>query len=550
MEKGYLAIVLHAHLPFVRHPEHKDSLEENWLFEAITDTYIPLLVTLDSLVEENIDFRLTVSLSPTLSSMLDDEFLKSRYLARLDKLIELGEKEVHRTASDPQGNLLAHMYHKRLQETRQTFLGSYDSNLVQAFGKQQKLGNIEIITSAATHAYLPLLAVNTSSVHSQIRIGIEHYEKAFGHGPQGFWLPECGYWPGIDEFLGQNGIRYTILETHGVTRAKDRPKHGVYAPIRCPSGLAVFGRDPESSQQVWSSSEGYPGDYDYREFYRDIAYDLDRDYVKPYIHCDGIPVDTGFKYFRITGDTDQKEIYVPEQAERKVQIHADNFVFNRTKQVEFLATTMNRKPIVVAPYDAELFGHWWFEGPQWLNCVLRNIALKQDTLRLVTLSEYLEKYPADQTAVPAASSWGYKGFSETWLNGKNDWIYPPLHQGGLDMEGLATAYPQAKGLTRRALNQAARELLMAQASDWGFMMTAGAMAEYGTQRTQMHIARLGKLKRQIEQGTIDEPWLSTVEKRNNIFPWIDYGLFSQHQQASEPQGRKVTGSYQRNPKVP
>jgi 1,4-alpha-glucan branching enzyme len=526
MEQGYLAIVLHAHLPFVRHPEYKDSLEENWLFEAITDTYIPLLVTLNNLVDEKIDFRLTVSLSPPLASMLDDPFLQSRYVARLGKLIELGEKEIERTESEPQLNILARMYHKRLVETRNTFLDCYNRNLVRAFGILQELGKIEIIASAATHAYLPLLAVNESTVYSQIRIGIRHYEKAFGFKPKGFWLPECAYYPGIDELLSRNGIRHTILETHGVTRAESRPRHGVYGPICCPSGLTVFGRDPESSKQVWSSTEGYPGDYDYREFYRDIAYDLDPAYLKPYIHCDGIPLDTGFKYFRITGKTDQKEIYVPERAERKAHVHAGNFVFNRTKQLKYLATVMDRRPIIVAPYDAELFGHWWFEGPRWLDHVIRKIGVGQDMVRLVTLSEYLNQYPANQVAAPSASSWGYHGFNETWLNGKNDWIYPHLHQRGVDMQRLATGHPQAEGLTKRALNQAARELLLAQASDWAFMINAGTMAEYGTKRTKSHIDRLDRLKKQIEHDSIDEPWLSTVEKRDNIFPWIDYRFFS------------------------
>jgi 1,4-alpha-glucan branching enzyme len=526
MEQGYLAIVLHAHLPFVRHPEYKDSLEENWLFEAITDTYIPLLVILDSLVEEKIDFRLTVSLSPPLASMLEDPFLQSRYLARLETLIQLGEKEIKRTTPETQVNTLARMYHQSFVETRNKFLNCYNRNIVGAFAILQELGKIEIIASAATHAYLPLLAVNASSVYSQIRIGIDHYQKTFGVKPRGFWLPECGFYPELDELLSQNGIQHTILETHGVTRAESRPRNGVYGPISCPSGLAVFGRDPDSSKQVWSSTEGYPGDFDYREFYRDIAYDLDPDYIKPYIHCDGIPLDTGFKYFRITGKTNKKKIYIPKRAEQKTLIHAENFVLNRTKQLEYLTTVMDRKPIIVAPYDAELFGHWWFEGPHWLDHVIRKIGLGQDRIRLVTLSEYLNEHPADQVAVPSASSWGYQGFNETWLNGKNDWIYPHLHQGGIDMERLAKEYDRAEGLTKRALNQAARELLLAQASDWAFMISAGTMAEYGTKRTKAHISRLTGLKKQIEQNSIDEPWLSTVEKRDNIFPWIDYRSFS------------------------
>ncbi|MEA1992592.1 MAG: 1,4-alpha-glucan branching protein domain-containing protein [Thermodesulfobacteriota bacterium] len=526
MEKGYLAIVLHAHLPFVRHPEHVDSLEENWVFEAITDTYIPLLFVLDGLVEDGIDFRLTLSTTPTLVSMLADPFLQSRYLNRLERLIELGKKEVKRTRYHHEFNILALMYHKHLLQVRRAFLNRYDLNLAQAFKRLQELGKVEIIASAATHGYLPLLSVNTSAVRSQIRVGIKNYQQIFDQNPKGFWLPECGYYPGVDEFLSQEGIRHTILETHGITRAGPRPKHGVYAPIYCPSGVAAFGRDPESSKQVWSSIEGYPGDYDYREFYRDIAYDLDLDYIKPYIHRDGIRVDTGFKYFRITGKNNHKEVYVPKQADRKAELHAENFMFNREKQIEYLASVMNRKPIIVAPYDAELFGHWWFEGPAWLNYLIRKIDSEQKTFRLITLSEYLEEYPINQVSTPSISSWGYKGFHETWINGTNDWIYRQLHQGAQFMERLAMNHPRAEGLTLRALKQAARELLLAQASDWAFMVNSGAMAEYGTQRTKTHLLRLGRLTKEIEDRRIDEGWLSIIESQDNIFPQIDYRFYN------------------------
>ncbi len=526
MEKGYLAIVLHAHLPYVRHPEYEDALEEYWLYEAITETYIPLLLMLESLLEDGVDFRLTLSLSPTLASMLVDPFLQQRYLNRLERLIELGQKEIKRTRLQPELNTLARMYSRQLQNVHAAFLNRYKRNLVQAFKRFQTLGKVEFLASAATHGFLPLLAVNPAAVRAQIRVGIDHYQHLFGQRPKGFWLPECGYYPGVDQVLMDQSIRHTIAETHGITRAQPRPKHGVYTPIYCSSGAAVFGRDPESSRQVWSSVDGYPGDYDYREFYRDIAYDLDLEYIKPYIHQDNIRLDSGFKYFRITGKTNHKEIYVPEWAENKAELHAENFIANRQKQIEHLASVMDRKPIIVAPYDAELFGHWWHEGPIWLNGLIRKISAEQKTIRLITLSEYLAEHPVNQVATPCTSSWGYNGFHETWLNGSNDWIYRHLHQGTQVMEKLARHYPQPEGLTLRALKQAARELLMAQASDWAFMINNGTMPEYATRRTKTHLLRLNRLKNEIEGRMIDEEWLATIESHNNIFPQIDHQSFS------------------------
>lgn len=521
MEQGYLAIVLHAHLPFVRHPEHEYSLEENWLYEAITETYVPLFLMLDDLIRDGIDFRLTFSVTPTLASMLSDPFLQSRYLRRLERQMELAESEVVRTASQPVLQDLARMYRALFTRVREAFVGQYEKNLLNQFRRFQKLGKVEIIASGATHGYLPVLSVNEAAVRTQIRVGTEHYRQVFGRQPNGFWLPECGYYPGLDALLEDQGIRFTILETQGITRADQRPRYGVYAPLYCPSGLAAFGRDPDSSRQVWSSIHGYPGDFDYREFYRDIGYDIDLDYIKPYIHPDGIRIDTGIKYYRITGDSGHKELYVPECAERKAEIHAGHFLAEKVRQVERLAAMIDRTPVVVAPYDAELFGHWWFEGPRWLNYLIRKIAVEQKVVRLATLSEYLDEYPVNQTAQPCMSSWGHKGFSEVWLNERNQWIYPHLHVAAAQMGELAAARSGTAGLTSRALSQAARELLLGQASDWAFMVNSGAMEEYASARTKGHLLCFRRLKQQIERDAIDEVWLGKLEHQDNIFPGID-----------------------------
>ena len=518
--EGYLALVLHAHLPYVRHTEHEESLEENWLFEAITETYIPLFLVLESLIEDGVDFRLTFSVSPTLASMLADPFLQDRYLRKLERTLELADREVGRTASQPSFHPVALLYRRLLERVHAAFVNRYGKDLTRGFAQFQATGKVELIASGATHGYLPVLRVNESAVRAQVRIGVEHHRRVFGRDPQGFWLPECGYFPGADSLLREQGIRYTILETHGVSRASSRPKYGVYAPIMSPSGVHFFGRDPDSSRQVWSSTDGYPGDYDYREFYRDIGYDLDLDYIQPYIHPDGIRHDTGLKYYRITGPGDHKEPYRPDWAEQKAASHAAHFLAERTRQVKSLSASMDRRPLVVAPYDAELFGHWWFEGPRWLEYLIRRVN-EQDTLRLITLSEYLDEYPANQVATPCMSSWGRNGSNEVWLNTANDWIYRHLHAGADRLENLVRRYPQATGLARRALNQAVRELLLAQASDWAFMINSGTMESYARLRTETHLQNLLSLCGEVESAAIDEVALQDLEKRDNLFSEID-----------------------------
>ena len=462
MEKGYLALVLHSHLPYVRHPEHDQFLEEDWLYEAITETYIPLINVFDGLVNDGVDFRITMSLTPTLIALLTDPLLQHRYVRHISKLIELAEKEIERTREQPEFNSLAHMYRDLFMNARAVFEEKYGRNLIAAFKKFQDLGKVEIITCGATHGFLPLM-MNRNAVRAQIFTAAEFHKKHLGRAPKGIWLPECGYYPGLDEILNEAGIRYFFTDSHGIFQASPRPKYGVYAPIYCKSGVAAFGRDIESSKQVWSSIEGYPGDYNYRDFYRDVGFDLDLDYVKPYLHPDGVRVNLGIKYYKITGKTNHKEPYVRQWALDRAAEHAGNFLFNREKQVEWLAGVFqDRKPIIVAPYDAELYGHWWFEGPDWINYLIRKTVFDQKTVRLITPLEYLAKNPRNQISTPSMSSWGYKGYAEVWLNGSNDWIYRHLHKAADRMVELAQTHRHAGGLLRSALNQAARELLLAQ----------------------------------------------------------------------------------------
>src|SRR5436309_2906306 len=234
MPLGYLNLVLHAHLPFVRHPEFDDFLEEDWLYEAITETYIPLLEVFDGLERDGVDWRVTMSVTPTLAAMLSDPLLQYRYVRHIDNLIVLAKKEIERTRWEPDFNGLAQMYHDRF------------------------------------------------------------------------------------------------------TRAR---------------GVAVLARDTESSKQVWSAVEGYPGDFNYRDFYRDVGFDLDYEYLKPHLHQTGIRSLLGIKYYKITGRTDHKQPYDPKAALEKAADHAGNFMFNREKQVEWLAGSMDRPSLIVAPYD-------------------------------------------------------------------------------------------------------------------------------------------------------------------------------------------------------
>lgn len=541
MEKGYLSLVLHAHLPFVRHPEFPDFLEENWFYEAITETYIPLLKVFNELVSDGVPFRVTMSLSPTLVSMFKDDLLQRRYLKKIESLIELAEKEVERTRWLPEFHEQAHMYLEHFRLCHYWFAEKSRCDLTNSFKELADQGCLEIITCGATHGFIPLM-LNQTAVRAQITTAIQTHYQALGRLPRGIWLPECGYQPGVDEILRQEGIRFFFTDAHGVLHASPRPKYGVFAPIYCPSGVAAFGRDIESSKQVWSANEGYPGDPDYREFYRDIGYDLEYEYLRPYLPSSGIRVQTGIKYHRITGRTHDKQPYNIWAAREKAAIHAGNFMFNREKQIEYLATILDRPPIVVSPYDAELFGHWWFEGPAWLNFLIRKIAFDQKTIKLISPGDYLEMYPRNQVSLPSMSSWGYRGFNEVWLEGSNDWIYRHLHKAADRMVELAISFQNADGDLRRALNQAARELLLLQSSDWAFIMKTGTMVDYAVRRTNVHINRFNKLYDQIKYNRIDPMYLYELEQKDNLFPNLNYQIYNP-EIAPKSLNREIAATY-------
>lgn len=521
---GYLNFVLHAHLPFVRHPEHARFLEEDWLFEAITETYIPLLQVYESLSRDNLPFRITMSLTPPLCEMLSDGLLQNRYVNHINRLRELSEKECTRTKNDPNFCYLAAMYRNRFEECYRVF-ESYDRNLLHGFRKFQKKGNLEIITCGATHGFLPNLRYSPKAVEAQLEVAVKNYQKHFGADPAGIWLGECGYYPGLDRHLKAAGLRYFFVDTHGILQGRPTSPKGIYAPVETPSGVLCFARDPESSKAVWSAEEGYPGDYRYREFYRDIGFDLPMDYIKPYIHPMGLRINTGIKYFRITGKGGHKEPYVENWAREAAQEHAGNFVHNRQLQMGYLSQFLDTPPNIVCPYDAELFGHWWYEGPIWLGNVMRKVCTQNLGFTLASPRDYADRHPVIPKSDPVFSSWGAGGYADVWLNGTNDWIYPHLHRAAELMHEAAST-PAVDELGVRARNQMARELLLAQSSDWAFIMKTGTMVDYAVKRTKVHVDNCLALHRQILENRVDEGFLWNLEATNTIFGEIDYKVYA------------------------
>jgi 1,4-alpha-glucan branching enzyme len=521
MASGYLALVLHAHLPFVRHPEHEHFLEEDWFFEAITETYIPLLQMMQRLASDGLPFKLTMSITPTLCAMLQDDLLRERYVQHVDLLIDLSRRETRRNRDHPQLHKLAKFYFEIFSKSRRFFVDEWNCDLLAAFRQLRNTGALEIIACAATHGLLPVIQQQSpAAARAQVLVGRDAYVDVFNADPSGFWLPECAYAPGLDSILQEANIRWFILDAHGLMLGNPRPQRAVYAPCYTPAGPAAFARDRDSSRQVWSAHGGYPGDPAYREFYRDVGFDLPIEHLGPVAR--GIRKFSGVKYHRITGRA-EKDLYDPDAAEKAAGAHADHFLEERRRQIREVSA-FDFDPIIVVPFDAELFGHWWFEGPRFLELLIRKAA--QADIRLTTPSGFLSSHPTQQTIEPAPSTWGDKGHLEVWLDPSNAWIYPHLHGAALRMSHVARAHADDSRLAvDRVLKQLARELLLAQSSDWAFLMKSGTAREYASKRTMDHLVRFNRLHDHLVANDIDDEFLQDCEWRDNLFPKLNWRYY-------------------------
>ncbi len=458
--------------------------------------------------------------------MLSDNLLCERFVGYINSRIELGNLEIDRLSNEPDMQKLALMYRDNAQKNLQFFQEECKGNILNAFNALSNEGFLELITTAATHAYLPIYKNSPLAVNAQIETGLIQHIRLFDRSPEGFWLPECGYYPTLEELLKRNNVKWTSLAAHSLLLSEDKPQRGNYAPVKCPNGLWCFARDNNLTSLVWSATDGYPADPCYREFYRDIGYDLDINYVRPFIHEPDVRVFTGFKYWAVTGKTAQKVPYSPEVAAEKTKEHAEDFLKNVRNRTLSLEASLDCDPVYTLSFDAELFGHWWFEGVMWLEHVITSTA-KQKDIELITPSVYIAEGNPVQTMTPAFSSWGEGGCSQVWVDTASNSTFVKHTIKSIErMSEIAVKFPNQKSLKQRFLNQAARETLLLMSSDWPFIMHNHTSEEYAKKRLTGHIQNLNLVYDNMTKNAVNTEWLVKAEKRNNIFPQIDYNMFN------------------------
>ena len=542
---GKVHLLLHAHLPFVREPSYDRFLEENWFFEAMAETYLPIIQMLNRLEEKGVPGTLNFSVSSALLSMLTDASLLDKFSRHLHKQLELLEREKVRLQSDLEQMDVVNFYYRRQLALINTWEHDCGCEIIPALKRLEQIGKINLLTCVGTHPFLPAYQSDVDVIRLQLKITVRAFEEAFGKKPRGVWLPECGYFEGLDAILAEYGFKYFFLETHGVLLAKPAPKYGVFAPLKTPAGLYCFGREQSSSMEVWSRKTGYPGHPEYREFFKDIAHERECEYLGDYFLAAGMPIETGLKYYRITGSEDKK-VYRPWNALRLVEDHARLFVANREATVSSLLPNMDgNKVSILCPYDAELFGHWWFEGPLFIEKMFERAA-SSNIVEMASLEDSVPSLKsADSSAgkvadsdvhSPVFSSWGEGGFGEVWMNDEVSFQYPMFFRMRAMMNDLKNRMKRANAkmsaekvagivagnvaTMKRFLAQMARELVLFQASDWAFMIHNNSAADYARARLNGHYENVCKLYADAIKPNADMRLLKKLEQKNNLFPWI------------------------------
>jgi 1,4-alpha-glucan branching enzyme len=565
---AYLTFTLHAHLPYVvNHGTWPHGLE--WLHEAAAETYLPLLRVLHNLERDGIALKANLNISPILLEQLAHPVFKAEFPKYLDRKIAAAKEDeaYFQQNGDPHLAETARYWQNYFNQALDHFQ-SLDGDIIRGFREAAERKLLDIITCGATHGYFPLLGTD-ESIRAQVQTGVATHQRHIGQHPRGIWLPECAYRPagmwnypvtphgsakpwhpfnrkGVEEPLEDAKIDFFFVDTHLVEESvmftpyelraggavgvaaslvveTKEPHHSLYKPYFVDGPRArrrpvtIFPRDPRTGLQVWSGDAGYPGDGNYLDF-----------------HKKRFP--GGHRYWQVTGskiDMAYKTPYYPEKAAALTKTHAEHYV---SLVVDSLKSGFKGPvpEILTSPFDAELFGHWWFEGPLWLEHVARTMARADIPVALSSCAEYLDRYPPKTYLALPEGSWGKNGTHEVWLSPDTRWTWEYLYPAEVAIRDAASSdHWKGNAQGERILKQWCRELLLLESSDWQFLITTEAARDYAEERFHEHLASFQAIEKMWQShcagetlGAENETRLAQIETQDSVFAHIDPSLWA------------------------
>lgn len=557
MALGRFLLCLHSHMPYVL-SHGKSPHGTDWINESAAECYLPILDALSRLEEQGIHPRWTINMTPILAEQLEDPAFKHEFEDYCLAKIDFAKSDAQRFERDGELGMLglASMWQRVFGRALDQFQHKWGRSIISGFRHFQDIGAIEVITCGATHGYLPLLGTD-ESVQTQVKLGVATYRKHFGRQPRGIWLPECAYRPpyawkppvgegtqawdrkGVDQFLAENGLEYFFVDSHMIrggqplgTYAANFPQlaemfarsskyftppeefRSEYEHYVLSTGVTCMARDPETTVKVWSGDHGYPGDPYYLEFHKQLY---------PGRH----------RYWRISEDKrdlGRKAPYEPWTAFEHIGQHADDLLRTLKGTLAHYRGMADRNGTIVAMYDTELFGHWWWEGPEFLYETAVRIHNDPD-IEMVSGGDLIDREPARHMITLPEGSWGEGGYHYVWLNDGNHWTWERLYPCERKMRELSRT--MADGAARRVVAQAGRELLLAESSDWQFLISTLSARDYAEVRFQDHVdrfERLAALAERVHAGAVmteaEEAFLRDCEQKDAPFQDLDPGLWA------------------------
>ncbi|MHA2182117.1 MAG: 1,4-alpha-glucan branching protein domain-containing protein [Promethearchaeota archaeon] len=526
MSLGYFGLILHGHMPWCKKSGVWPAGEE-WLMEAMNETYIPMLNVLRELKEQGLKTAITINITPILAEQLADEYMNQRFSEYMESLISRAKKDIVRFKSHSERKNIAEFHLRNFEHVLETYYHNCYGNILGSFKWLQDEGMIELITCGATHGFLPLFE-SDSAIFSQIQLAVDTHKKYFNQEPKGIWLPECAYRPqehkngeireSIDYWLNNSNIEYFFVDSHGILNSEiieQKNDIGLSTNFgyNLDTGLSVFGRNKNISRQVWDAKIGYPGNAYYREFHK-------KDH------------ESGLHYHRITNKSlnkIEKELYDIEKAKKSTDTDAHHIITQISSELKQESELFLNKGIVILPFDFELFGHWWLEGVDWLKKIIELIN-EQERIKMITISDYVSQYKTQFSIIRMReSSWGEGGDFRVWKNPDHGWLWPYINGSVHEFEEILDNNPEPINWQLRILKQIARELLLMEGSDWPFLLYTTQAKDYANQRFHHHHQRFLKLlwaaKNFSEKDRINSNELGEIESIDSCFQDLNIDYF-------------------------